>query len=146
MTSVKCTLRVASPPHLAISAQIQATVKGRYSMDGRVICPLSHLDIVKTGESVDHSHIVPKNLRMHYPRGVLDGADNIIPTFAALHKQMELYQHRPLISFEFIREDDEDYDVYKLLYSKTVDKENHVIFRYIKHDTSYVSTITQKKK
>ena len=98
----------------SVSAQIQSTVKSRYSFEGQVICPISRLNIAQTGETVDLSHIVPKYLRNHYGRGVLDGADNIIPTFPAIHKQVELHQHRPLLSFEFLREDDDDYDLYHL--------------------------------
>ena len=133
MASVKCVVKVGSPAKASVSAQIQSTVKSRYSFEGQVICPISRLNIAQTGETVDLSHIVPKYLRNHYGRGVLDGADNIIPTFPAIHKQVELHQHRPLLSFEFLREDDDDYDLYHLLYSRTVGKD-HVIWRYITHD------------
>ena len=112
MASVKCVVKVGSPAKASVSAQIQSTVKSRYSFEGQVICPISRLNIAQTGETVDLSHIVPKYLRNHYGRGVLDGADNIIPTFPAIHKQVELHQHRPLLSFEFLREDDDDYDLY----------------------------------
>ena len=132
MTSVKCTVKVASPQKSLLSAQFQATVKSRYSVDGDVICPISKLNIAKMGENVDHSHIIPKNLRAHYPGGVLDGPDNIIPTFSVLHRQMELHQHRPSISFKFVREDNVDYDLYELLFSRGIGND-HIVFRYIQH-------------
>ena len=133
MASVKCTVKVSSQQHSHISQQTQATVRARYqSKSGHVVCPISRQTIVETGESVDHSHIVPKNLRIHYPPGDLDGPDNIIPTFPALHKQIELHQHRPSLSFKFMREDSNDYDLYELLFSKALD-EKHIVYRYILH-------------
>ena len=134
MKSVKCTVTIAEPSGTPINASIQAEVKARYSNQAsKLVCPIAQLCITDTGESIDHSHILPKTHRQFYERGVLDGADNIIPTFAALHKQMELHQHKPSISFEFVREDDAVYDLYKLLYSKTVGS-GHVVHRYVTHN------------
>jgi hypothetical protein len=132
MASLRCTVKVAHAQRAATSSRVHAIADGRYSRNGRVVCPLSGLVITATGESVDHSHIVPKNLSHHYPRGLLDSADNIIPTFPALHRQMELHQHRPSLSFEFVREDNESFDLYRLLFAATLDA-GHVIFRYITH-------------
>ena len=133
MKSVKCTLKIVQSSGTPINASIQAIVQARYmNKDCKVVCPISQLRITDTGESIDHSHIIPKNHRHNYGSGVLDGADNIIPTFPALHTQMELHQHTPSISFEFVREDDVDYDLYKLLFAKHVDS-GHVVHRYITH-------------
>ena len=82
---------------------------------------------------MDLSHIIPKCYRKSFTKGELDGPDNIIPTFPALHRQMELYQHRPSISFKFWSRDDENYDWYEIKLSHEVNK-SHILNRYIMRD------------
>jgi len=141
--AVRCSLKISPARADVIPTSVCTEVRKRYTVNGSLICPISGEDIRATGDSIDHSHIIPKCYRKIFMKGELDGADNIIPTFPALHRQMELYQHQPTMSFEFLSHDDESYDWYQIIFSHKVNN-NHILHRYIKQDKVRLHRLSRK--